>query len=255
MSVASGTLVGTATLVMVSRVTSAQISSPETAQHTIRSASQDGEEEKEQTAACTDTEVTEYVEKLGTSSLTEAEFQVVVNCGIQSVSALTKALKHSNNEVRSSAAYALGEIGSDAYAAVPALITALDDKFLDVSTLAAYALGKIGIRAESAVPVLGKIYNDLFEDLAVREMAAQSLRQIDTAQTREILSSPMKIASFNSLNKCQKSLQNRNISQSMICELTKSADQIKVAIQKRVRSNSPIICRLPGLSAILGRCR
>ena len=51
-----------------------------------------------------------YVEKLGTSSLTSADFEELINCGYEAVPLLRSALNSNNSDVRASAAYALGEI-------------------------------------------------------------------------------------------------------------------------------------------------
>jgi hypothetical protein len=255
LSVASSTLVGTTILVMVSPVTSAQISSSEPAQHTFKSASQDGKNREKQAAACTDTKITEYIEKLGTSSLTEAQFQAVVSCGVRSVSALTEALKHNQSEVRSSAAYALGQIGSDAYAAVPALITALEDEYLDVRTLAAYALGKIGARAEAAVPALGKVYRNPIEAQEVRNTATQALRQVGTEQALAVLSSPVEPIPLINPRGNEICWQNPR---RLGCPLDQSrinSSQTRVAVKNRVSSNLPLICQLPAINTIFPRCR
>ncbi|WP_200817544.1 HEAT repeat domain-containing protein, partial [Calothrix rhizosoleniae] len=54
--------------------------------------------------------------------------KALVRIGKDAVSALITALKDEDSEVRSSAAYALGKIGTDAKSAIPALIIALKDE-------------------------------------------------------------------------------------------------------------------------------
>jgi HEAT repeat protein len=60
--------------------------------------------------------------------------------GPAAVPALAEALKNQNADIRQSAAFALGEIGSAAADAVPALVEALKDQYIDVRQSAADAL-------------------------------------------------------------------------------------------------------------------
>ena len=77
--------------------------------------------------------------------------------GPEAIPALIPILKEEENyEVRSAAAYALGEMGAAAVPAVPALIEALEDEESLVRTVTAEALGKIGPGAVEAVPALAK---------------------------------------------------------------------------------------------------
>ncbi|MCE5280094.1 MAG: HEAT repeat domain-containing protein [Planctomycetaceae bacterium] len=62
--------------------------------------------------------------------------------------------------VRSAAAEALGQIGSDAAAAVPALMDALKDRSQSVRASAAMALGSIGPAAAEAVPLLNAMLSE-----------------------------------------------------------------------------------------------
>jgi len=80
------------------------------------------------TQMCSDEAARRYVNKLGSPELSDSEFNALVACGSQATSPLIKALENEHSEVRASAAYALGQIGSDAYAAVPNLISALDNR-------------------------------------------------------------------------------------------------------------------------------
>jgi serine/threonine protein kinase len=75
------------------------------------------------------------------------------------------------------ATVALGEMGSEARAAVPHLIEALDDADAQVRWDAAKTLGKIGPAAGSAVPALAALVNDP-GDALVRRHAVTALGQI-----------------------------------------------------------------------------
>jgi len=137
-------------------------------------------------------------------------------CGSRAVPVLGQALGHTDAELRSAAAWALGEVGPEAAAAVPALIDALDDADVDVRRntilalgkirsdtketvsalvemlddsdssarpLAALALGLIGPEAKEAVPALEKLLKD--EDESVRQAAAAALKKIRGAGEQE----------------------------------------------------------------------
>jgi HEAT repeat protein len=66
------------------------------------------------------------------------------------VSVLIEALKDPDTSVRASAAYALGDIGPDALAAVPALTVLINDANSEVRVSATEALRAIRSRAESS---------------------------------------------------------------------------------------------------------
>ncbi len=66
-------------------------------------------------------------------------------------------LQDEDKQVRRRAAYALGQIGPDATAAVPALAVAADDTQLEVGWYALDALGRIGPAAKTAVPDIVRI--------------------------------------------------------------------------------------------------
>ena len=71
------------------------------------------------------------------------------------VTPLTEALEDSDDYVRMYAAEALGQIGSEAAAAVPALVLVMQkDSYGGARSQAAWALGHIGAGARSAVPAL-----------------------------------------------------------------------------------------------------
>jgi hypothetical protein len=98
------------------------------------------------------------------------------------VSALVQALNHEDYDVRTIAAYALENIGNEA--AVPALVQALNDEDYDVRSSAAYALGNIG--NEAAVSALVQALND--EDYYVRRNAAEALGKIASSELLPYLS-------------------------------------------------------------------
>ena len=88
---------------------------------------------------------------------------------------LTDLLKDRDSTVRSSAAYALGEFGPEARAAIPALMELLKDK--DASrAAAASALGDIGPEASAATPAIIELLND--ENEKVRRDADEALEKI-----------------------------------------------------------------------------
>lgn len=59
---------------------------------------------------CSSAQIKKYVSKLGTSALTDDQFEALVKCDSQAVSLLKTALNNSSSVMRASAAYALGEI-------------------------------------------------------------------------------------------------------------------------------------------------
>ncbi|MBD3189532.1 MAG: hypothetical protein GF308_02760 [Candidatus Heimdallarchaeota archaeon] len=95
----------------------------------------------------------------------------------EAVHALTEILKEDRDVlVRSSAASALGEIGSEAKEAVETLIKIMQkDRTIGVRLGAAVALGKIG--SEEALPVLQKIIEEE-KDTALRSWVAHAIRKI-----------------------------------------------------------------------------
>ena len=90
----------------------------------------------------------------------------------ETVSALTDALKDKDEEVRSVAADAPGQLGADAKSAVPALAEALKDP--DSGPHAAQALGNIGPDAKEALPAL----TAALQDASVRPYAAQTIGKL-----------------------------------------------------------------------------
>ena len=99
----------------------------------------------------------------------------------KATNSLTKALEDSDWGVQFSAAYALGNIGSDK--ATDSLIKALDDSDSDVRSTAADALGKIG--SDKATDSLIKALDD--SDRNVRSTAAEALGKIGNDKATDSL--------------------------------------------------------------------
>lgn len=98
---------------------------------------------------------------------------------IRAIPILVDALKQKGNkELRSSAAIAIYNIGSDAHSAVQPLIQVLADDDPDLHTDAALALGGIGPKAEAAVPALVKVLANPKEKDKARVEAAKALAKI-----------------------------------------------------------------------------
>ena len=104
---------------------------------------------------------------------------------------LIKALEEENSNVRSSAASALGKIGSEA--AIPGLVQAIEDADSAVCLSAASALGKIG--SEAAIPGLIKALKHA--DSAVRWRAAETLGKIGSEAAIPGLIKALKHAYFD----------------------------------------------------------
>jgi HEAT repeat protein len=102
----------------------------------------------------------------------------------KAVEPLINALDDSNDEVRSIAAYALGNIGNEK--AVEPLINALDDSNYQVKDGAIYALGKIG-NAETVTKLMQKTDLDIYRSdifLLVRKLAIRHSRELTHPLTR-----------------------------------------------------------------------
>ena len=202
-----------------------------------------------QTQMCSAEVARGYVNKLGSPDLSDSEFNALVACGYQATSPLVKALEDDRSEVRASAAYALGQIGSDAYTAVPTLISALDDPDLDVRLLAAYALGQIGSRADAAVPRLSRTFRHPNENLDVRDQAADALRKIGTEEATAVLRLPDEVPPPS-----KDWLSEQASPRTLEPHVLPTSNQL--AIASRVRAaNRLLVCRIPGISSILPRCR
>jgi HEAT repeats len=193
--------------------------------------------------ACITTKVQEDVSKLGTLGLTNTDFEALVKCGTQAVPALSQALKSDRVEVRASAAYALGQIGQAAYAAVPNLVMVLrDDSSNDVRAIVAYTLGRIGSKAEAAVPELIVIFENPDEDSVVHKQATQALNKIDT-QNAFVYRRGFLVS--HGLNVEEDKLPNTDL----------GAPLSKVGRKVKSSTNSPLVCQIPGIKSILPRCK
>ncbi|MBU7586798.1 MAG: HEAT repeat domain-containing protein [Nostoc sp. TH1S01] len=93
------------------------------------------------------------------------------------VNKLLELLQNSESNVRSSAAEALGKIGTEA--AIPDLLELLKDSKFIVRNSATIALGKIG--TEAAIPDLLELFKD--SESHVRSSAAEALGKIGTEAT------------------------------------------------------------------------
>ena len=114
------------------------------------------------------------------------------------VPALTKALEDENSFVRTTAAGALGKIGTaEAKQAladfIPTLIDATNDQNLEIRISSVRALGEIGPLAEQAIPDLIQILND--PDLSIRKNSIVALGRIGPSAHSAV---PKLIAVLNS---------------------------------------------------------
>ena len=94
--------------------------------------------------------------------------------GKDMVSQLTPLLKNTSTDARLAVARCLGEMGSDASAAVPALAEALGDKKWRHRDGAAKSIGMIGANPDTAIPALVAALGD--SDNRVRGEAASALK-------------------------------------------------------------------------------
>jgi len=99
------------------------------------------------------------------------------------VSVLLKSLKHSNAEVRRSAAAALESFGAEAKSAIPVLTQSLADSDLTTQVAATRALGGIG---RAAIPALVQALNNPNKE--VRREAIWALARLGTAAKDALLS-------------------------------------------------------------------
>ena len=97
--------------------------------------------------------------------------------GASAVSELITALRDKRENVRASAAYALGEMGPVAAEAVDGLIALLTDESEEVRRHATSALGMIKVPVSKTVPALVKVLEDR-EDTDLAFFAAQALTRI-----------------------------------------------------------------------------
>ena len=105
--------------------------------------------------------------------------------GAPAVSELITALQDARENVRASAAYALGEMGPVAAEAVDALIGLLADESEEVQRHATSALGMIKVPVSKTVPALVAVLEDR-EDTDLAFFAAQALTRIGPDATEAI---------------------------------------------------------------------
>lgn len=104
----------------------------------------------------------------------------LVTCGEKAVPALVKLLEEEEDEeILISVVLGLGEFASEAAAATPALIKLLEHSNPDVRSLTARAIGWVGPSAEEAIPQLRLLLQD--PEPQVRSDAADALRAIGPA--------------------------------------------------------------------------
>ena len=99
--------------------------------------------------------------------------------GMPAIPALIEITTHGDARVRTSAAIALGFVGSKAESAIPHLVPLLRDSDGDVRRAATLALGNIdsGQHASALVPALIRLAND--EDIFLSSLAASTLERVD----------------------------------------------------------------------------
>jgi HEAT repeat protein len=114
-------------------------------------------------------------DSIGPKHIANRKIQTESDTG-KSISDLTKALKHGDQEIRVDACHSLAALGPNARPALPALIDVLADKEPTVRWSAALAIGEIGPEAKPAVPALIKLLKDQESD--VRAYAAIALGDV-----------------------------------------------------------------------------
>ena len=105
--------------------------------------------------------------------------------GSAAVPALITALEDERENVRASAAYALGEMGPVAADAVDGLVALLTDESEDVRRHATSALGMIKVPVSKTVPALVRVLKDR-EDTDLAFFAAQALTRIGPDATEAV---------------------------------------------------------------------
>ena len=105
--------------------------------------------------------------------------------GASTVPALISALKDERENIRASAAYALGEMGPVAAASVDGLIALLTDASEEVRRHATSALGMIKVPVSKTVPALIRVLEDR-EDTDLAFFAAQALTRIGPDATEAV---------------------------------------------------------------------
>jgi HEAT repeat protein len=106
--------------------------------------------------------------------------------GPKGIPALREALKSNNPRVRSGAAFALGSMGPAAEDAVPDLLKALKDEDRTVRIDAILAIGKTQVTSDSVVRALNQVL-ETDKDEVVRLDAIRVLSKMDSSEAQEAL--------------------------------------------------------------------
>jgi HEAT repeat protein len=104
--------------------------------------------------------------------------------GPKAIPALREALKDGNPRIRSGAAFALGSMGPAAEDTVPALLQAMKDEDRTVRIDAILAIGKIKVTSKAVVQALNQVL-ETDKDEVVRLDAVRVLNKIDTTEAKE----------------------------------------------------------------------
>jgi HEAT repeat protein len=86
----------------------------------------------------------------------------------EAIPSLIPLLNDLDADVRSAAAYALGQMGKPVESAIPSLIPLLQDSSKQVRLSAIYALGSVGFSEKPVIPFLIPILNDRDPDVRFR---------------------------------------------------------------------------------------
>jgi hypothetical protein len=126
-----------------------------------------------------------YEEKISTKSqcVTADSLGGIGPAARVAIPTLLIGLNTTNDPVRRTTIYALGEIHGEPELVVPKLMNLLRDPIPKIRQYAVIALGQFGTNAQSAIPDLAAALND--PDLTIRRAATNALKQIDpTAAAR-----------------------------------------------------------------------
>jgi len=123
---------------------------------------------------CTDADIKKYAVESNKPSSAEYAFQALIACGSKAVPVLTKTLASKDENIRVQGAQALQSIGAEAKSAIPDLVRAFkSDPEENVRSSAIFALGGIG---KDAVPALIAALQD--PDPIIRRGATSALKGI-----------------------------------------------------------------------------
>ncbi|NJR40404.1 MAG: HEAT repeat domain-containing protein [Leptolyngbyaceae cyanobacterium CSU_1_4] len=124
--------------------------------------------------ACSDAAIADHIRRLMDESIDTSNS--LVACGNLAVEPLLKVLGDDDEQLRSLAAYTLGQMGSKANRAIVQLLLRLGDRSASVRGSAAYALGQIAPDDARVVRFLIRRLA-LEVDPTVRDVAIEALRQ------------------------------------------------------------------------------